>query len=307
MLAKFIDLQVNGHGGIDLLSAETIEDVRKVSRSLYKHQLVGYLPTIITSSIAAATRALKLIEEVRQNPESGEALILGTHLEGPFISMQKRGVHPPEFIVAPDLEHMKSLLGAGLIKQVTLAPELPGAIDLIKYLVSEGVLVSLGHTNASMAEAEAGFKAGAKTVTHLFNAMPKPPLTGLAQVAIEREDVVIQIIIDQVHVSNELLVQTLPKIMNRFIVVNDAVAAAGLGDGVFPFGAMEVKVANGQARRVDGTLAGGVATFADSIKIMQKLEISSDVIQASLTTRPAALIGVNYLDLLEQSKKLSKN
>ena len=307
MSAQFIDLQVNGHGGIDLLSAETVEDVRKVSRSLYKHQLVGYLPTLITSSIEAATRALKLIEEVRQNPESGEALILGTHLEGPFISLEKRGVHPPGFIVAPDIEHMKSLLGAGLIKQVTLAPELPGAIDLIKYLVSEGVLVSLGHTSASMAEAEAGFNAGAKTVTHLFNAMPKPPLTGLAQVAIEREDVVIQIIIDQVHVSNELLVQTLPKIMNRFIVVNDAVAAAGLGDGVFPFGAMEVKVANGQARRVDGTLAGGVATFADSIKIMQELAIAPNVIQDSLSTRPAALIGINYLDLLEQSNKISEN
>lgn len=304
MSAQFIDLQVNGHGGVDLLSAETVDDIRKVSRSLYKHQLVGYLPTIITSSIDAATRAIKLIEEVRQNPEPGEAIILGTHLEGPFISMEKRGVHPQEFIAAPDLEHMKSLLGAGLIKQVTLAPELPGAIDLIKYLVSEGVLVSLGHTNASMAVAEAGFNAGAKSVTHLFNAMPKPPLTGLAQVAIAREDVVIQIIIDQVHVSNELLVQTLPKIMNRFIIVNDAVAAAGLGDGVFPFGGMEVKVKNGQARRVDGTLAGGVATLADSIKIMQELAIAPDVIQASLTTRPAALIGINYGDLLEQSKKL---
>ncbi len=299
MKPTFVDLQVNGHGGIDLLSAKSVDEVRVVSRSLFKNEVLAYLPTIITSAPESAIRAIKLIEEVRNNPMPDEAKILGTHLEGPFISFEKRGAHPKEFLANPDLKHVQKLLNAGLIKELTLAPELPGALDLIKFLVNQGVIVSLGHSNATTKEAEAGFNAGATTVTHLFNAMPKPPLTGLAEVAIKREDVVIQIIIDSIHVSKELLAQTLPKIINRFIVTNDAVAAAGLGDGVFPFGDMEITVANGQARKSDGTLAGGVINLRESLKLMKELGISDDDALASVTTRPADLLGIHYASLLQ--------
>ena len=298
MKPLYVDLQVNGHGGVDLLTATNADDVRKVSRSLYQNGVVGYLPTIITSALSSAVRAIKLIEEVRANPLPGEAKILGTHLEGPFISKEKRGVHPIEHIVAPDLNHLKALLNAGLIKIVTIAPELPGAIELIQYLVAKGVVVSLGHTNADRAQASAGFDAGAKTVTHLFNAMPKPPLDGLAQVAIEREDVEIQVIIDQVHVPNDLLKQTLAQVSKRFIVTNDPIAAAGLGSGTFPFGDMEITVKDGQARRTDGTLAGGIGTLAQSLEIMAAIGIESEDAIASVTTRPCELIGVDYQKLI---------
>jgi len=298
----FVDLQVNGHGGVDLLSAKTVDDVRKVSRSLFQNEVAGYLATLITAPLDSALSALKFIEEVRKNPLPGEAIILGTHLEGPFISLEKRGVHPKEFVKDPDLAHMKALLTAGIIKQVTLAPELPGAIELIKYLVGEGVVVSLGHSNATKSEAIAGFAAGAKTVTHLFNAMPKPPLSGLADAALERSDVVIQIIVDGVHVSNELLKDTMPKILERFIVTNDAVAAAGLGEGTFPFGGMEVTVTNGAARRVDGTLAGGVANLRASLAKLKELNISDSIALASVTTRPCELIGVSYDSLSHNFK-----
>ena len=250
------------------------------------------------SALSSAVRAIKLIEEVRANPLPGEARILGTHLEGPFISKEKRGVHPIEHIVAPDLNHLKALLNAGLIKIVTIAPELPGAIELIQYLVAKGVVVSLGHTNADRVQASAGFDAGAKTVTHLFNAMPKPPLDGLAQVAIEREDVEIQVIIDQVHVPNDLLKQTLAQVSKRFIVTNDPIAAAGLGSGTFPFGDMEITVKDGQARRTDGTLAGGIGTLAQSLEIMAAIGIESEDAIASVTTRPCELIGVDYQKLI---------
>jgi len=298
MKPSYIDLQVNGHGGVDLLNAKSADEVREVSRSLYNAGVVGYLPTIITSALADAVRAIKLIEEVRTNPISGEAKILGTHLEGPFISAKKRGVHPLEHIVAPDLNHLKALLKAGLIKIVTIAPELPGAIELIQYLVVNGIVVSLGHTNANREEAIAGFNAGAKTVTHLFNAMPKPPLDGVAQVAIERDDVVIQIIIDEVHVPNELVKSTLERVSKRFIVTNDPIAAAGLGSGTYPFGNMEITVKDGQARRSDGTLAGGIGTLADSLKIMNEIGINSADAIDSVTTRPCELIGVNYQKLI---------
>ena len=298
MKPAFIDLQVNGHGGVDLLTATSTEDVRKVSRSLYANGVIGYLPTIITSALGDAVRAIKLIEEVRKDPQLNEAKILGIHLEGPFISQEKRGVHPTEHIAKPDLNHLKALLNAGLIKLVTIAPELPGAIELIQYLVGNDIVVSLGHTNANREEAIAGFNAGAKTVTHLFNAMPKPPLDGTAQVAIERSDVVIQIIIDEVHVPNELVKDTLAKVSNRFIVTNDPIAAAGLGAGTYPFGEMQITVKDGQARRSDGTLAGGIGTLNRALEIMESIGIDKSDALASVTTRPCKLIGVDYQSLI---------
>ncbi len=298
MKPAFIDLQVNGHGGVDLLTATSTEDVRKVSRSLYENGVIGYLPTIITSALGDAVRAIKLIEEVRKDPQLNEAKILGIHLEGPFISQEKRGVHPIEHIAKPDLNHLRALLNAGLIKLVTIAPELPGAIELIQYLVGNDIVVSLGHTNANREEAIAGFNAGAKTVTHLFNAMPKPPLDGTAQVAIERSDVVIQIIIDEVHVPNELVKDTLAKVSNRFIVTNDPIAAAGLGAGTYPFGEMQITVKDGQARRSDGTLAGGIGTLNRALEIMESIGIDKSDALASVTTRPCELIGVDYQSLI---------
>ena len=302
MKPKYIDLQVNGHGGVDLLAANTADEVRIVSRSLYKNGVAGYLPTIITSSLQSAVKSIELIESVRKNPMPEEAIILGIHLEGPFISSEKAGVHPKEFISSPNLDHLKTLLSAGLIKQVTLAPELVGAIDLIKFLVEQEIVVSLGHSNASKSEANAGFDAGAKTVTHLFNGMPKPPIEGLSDAAIERPDVMVQIIVDGVHVSDELLVKTLPKIMDRFIITNDAVAAAGLGDGSFNFGDIHVVAKDGQARSIDGKLAGGIANLSDSINRLITLGIPQDIAVASATTRPCLLLGLKYESVISQLK-----
>jgi N-acetylglucosamine-6-phosphate deacetylase len=275
-----------------------VTEVREVSRSLFKFNVAGYLPTIITSSITSAMAAIELIEEVRKNPKSHEALILGIHLEGPFISKEKAGVHPLALIAAPDKDHLNKLIGAGLIKQVTIAPEIPGSLELIKYLVSRDIVVSLGHSNATKEQAEAGFSAGAKTVTHLFNGMPKPPAQGLSAAALERSDVMVQVIVDGVHVSDELLVQTLPKIMNRFIITNDAVAAAGLGTGEFNFGEVTVVVKDGQARSTDGKLAGGVASMDESLARLESLGIPRQKALDSATIRPCELIGASYTTVI---------
>ena len=298
MKPAYIDLQVNGHGGIDLLSAKSVEEIRQVSRSLFKSNVAGYLPTIITSSISSALSAIALIEEVRKNPKSNEALILGIHLEGPFISSEKPGVHPLDFIALPNMNHLKTLLQAGLIRQVTLAPEIPGATKLIEYLVTQNIVVSLGHTNATKDESIAGFNAGAKSVTHLFNAMPKSPTEGLCAAALDRADVKIQIIVDGVHVPDNLLMQTLPKILDRFIITNDAVAAAGLGSGTFNFGGINVITKDGQARSSDGKLAGGVSTMDNSLERLEKLGIPRDAALASATTRACELIGISYTSVI---------
>lgn len=297
----FIDLQVNGHGGIDLLSVQSVSDIKKVSRSLYRHGVVGYLPTLITGPLHQTLAVMSLIESAKREHEPGEAKILGIHLEGPFISREKPGVHPLEYFRDPDQSVMGEYLRAGSVTMVTIAPELPGALELISYLSSMGIVVSLGHSNANAAQAHAGFEAGARTVTHIWNAMPamtsRDP--GLVGVALERDDVAIQIIVDTVHLAPEVIATTVSHCADRFIVTNDAVAPAGLGNGEFPFGTFTIDVRDGVAMRSDGVIAGGVEVLGNSLTQLRAMGISRDRAIASMTARPAALIGQEYMGLLD--------
>ena len=302
MKTGFIDLQVNGHGGVDLLTAKSIEDIRIVSRSMFTSGVIGYLPTVITAPNEMAVRAIKLIEEVRRDPLPGEAKILGIHLEGPFISRHKCGAHPLINITDPDMKLMGELLSAGTISMVTLAPELPGAINLIEFLSDSGIVVSLGHSNATVAEANAGFDAGAKTVTHIWNAMGKPGalVPGVGEAALARSDIQIQMIVDKVHLPLDLIESTIRKSHGRFIVTNDPVAPAGVGEGRFRFGEMLIEVQDGVARKMDGTLAGGVGLLTESYQILEGIGIEESEILASMTTRPASLIGYDYDEIASE-------
>jgi len=287
--ASYVDLQTNGHGGIDFLSATTTDEIRTATRSLYQAGVAAFLPTLITADPNQLLASARLIREVRESQSPDEAKILGFHLEGPFISHEKCGVHPPHFIHEPDIDLMKKYLAIEDVKIVTLAPELPGALELIRFLVDRGVVVSLGHSNATIEEANAGFDAGATTVTHLYNAMSKFP--GLAEAALERDGLVFQIIVDDVHVTRENVASALKGREERFIITNDTVAAAGIGEGRFAFGDMEIEVRDHQARRLDGTLAGGVGTLDRSRAILHEIGISEADSLAAATTRPLALIG----------------
>ena len=297
----FVDLQVNGHGGMDLLSAKTVSDIKQVSKSLYNQGVIGYLPTLITGPIEETLRVMALIENAKHEAGSDEAKILGIHLEGPFISTAKPGVHPLDYFQIPNLDLIGKYLRAGSVAMVTIAPELPGAIGVIKHLTAMGIVVSLGHSNATAAEAHAGFDAGAKTVTHLWNAMPPMTLRspGLVGVALERDDVTIQIIVDGVHVAPEVVKATIAAAPDRFIVTNDAVAPAGLGEGKFPFGTFEVEVKAGRAVRSDGVLAGGVESLYGSLNLLLDLGVNLESAIASMSSRPAALIGQGHIGNLD--------
>jgi N-acetylglucosamine-6-phosphate deacetylase len=297
----FVDLQVNGHGGMDLLSAKTVSDIKQVSKSLYSQGVVGYLPTLITGPKSETLRVMALIENAKREAESDEAKILGIHLEGPFISTAKPGVHPLEHFQIPNLDLIGEYLRAGTVSIVTIAPELPGAIGVIKHLTAMGIVVSLGHSNATAEEAHAGFDAGAKTVTHLWNAMPPMTLRspGLVGVALERDDVTIQIIVDGVHVAPEVVKATIAAAPNRFVLTNDAVAPAGLGEGKFPFGTFEVEVKAGRAVRSDGVLAGGVESLYGSLNLLLDLGVNLESAIASMSSRPAALIGQGHIGNLD--------
>jgi len=297
----FVDLQVNGHGGMDLLSAKTVSDIKQVSKSLYSQGVVGYLPTLITGPKSETLRVMALIENAKREAGSDEARILGIHLDGPFISTAKPGVHPLGHFQIPTLDLIGEYLRAGTVSIVTIAPELPGAIEVIKHLTAMGIVVSLGHSNATAEEAHAGFDAGAKTVTHLWNAMPPMTLRspGLVGVALERDDVTIQIIVDGVHVAPEVVQATIAAAPDRFIVTNDAVAPAGLGEGKFPFGTFEVEVKAGRAVRSDGVLAGGVESLYGSLNLLLDLGVNLESAIASMSSRPAALIGQGHIGNLD--------
>jgi N-acetylglucosamine-6-phosphate deacetylase len=297
-IPAFVDLQVNGHGGIDLLSAKTTEDIRKVGRSLWKEGVGAYLPTLITGPIEQTLDVMKLIDQVRRSPADDEAEVIGIHLEGPFLSSEKPGVHPLQYLMEPTQEILGRYLAAGTVTMVTLAPEIPGAIEAIKFLSAMGVVVSLGHSNASVEQANAGFDAGAQTVTHIWNAMDKDRSSGVAAAALAREEIAIQMIVDGVHLSDELVLYTIEKAMSRFIVTNDAVAPAGLGEGTFPFGSFELTVHDGRAVRSDGVLGGGVGSLAGSLRRLIDLGINFDVALASMTSRPAELVGRPDLGIL---------
>ena len=289
---QFVEVQVNGHGGIDFLSANSTEEIRTASRSLFRHGVVAYLPTLITSRPEEFLRAAALIEEVRANPLAEEAKILGIHVEGPYISLEKRGVHPADKVRKPDIEEFKKYISAAKISMVTIAPELDGALDFVKFAVDNGIVVSLGHSMATDTQAHAAFDAGATTVTHIWNAMRKlhDEIHGVGHAGLERDDIVIQIIVDDLHVDRATVKETLNMAKGRFILTNDAVAPAGLGDGQFNFGDMQIKVADGQARRLDGTLAGGIGTLAQSLAIVKELGVSESDAIASVTTRPLELM-----------------
>lgn len=289
-----VDLQVNGYAGVDLLGdPDRAEDV---AEALARDGTTAWQPTLITSPV---DRMREVCRALRDVPGS-----VGVHLEGPFLSPEKPGTHPTPYLREPDLDVLRLLLDAGPVTTVTLAPELPGALELVDELVARGVVASLGHTNATAAEAAAAFDRGASTVTHLFNAMRsfhhREP--GVIGAALARPEVVVQLIADGVHVADEAVLLAWRAASGRLALVSDAVAAAGLGDGVYRLGEVEVHVENGVCARADGTLAGSASSALDGVRTLVRLGVAlPDAVQAA-TAVPARILGRDDLGRLEPGR-----
>jgi N-acetylglucosamine-6-phosphate deacetylase len=283
----FVDLQVNGFGGIDFATADEA-GYRRAGEALLETGVTAFQPTLITAPEVDLLEALRAIPTGAAGPR-----ILGAHLEGPFVSLEALGVHPASARLDPDTRVLERLLAAGPVAQVTLAPELPGALDLIDLLRGRGVVVSLGHSNATAVEAHAGFDRGARTVTHLFNAMRpfghRDP--GLAGVALAREDVVVQLILDGHHVADEVAQVVWRAAAGRIALVTDAVAATGVGDGNYRLGIVDVEVRDGVARRADGVLAGSVLTMLEAVRNLHALGAALADAVAAATAVPAGVGG----------------
>ncbi len=299
----FVDAQINGYFGIDLLNAD-VEEILLMGDALARDGVIAYQPTLITSDFDQLRRAASRVAEARRRTTSG-ARILGTHLEGPFLSHRRAGTHPVNHLRAPDPELLSALLGLEGVTMMTIAPELPGALELIATCVDRGVRVSLGHSAATSVEAQRGFDAGARAVTHLYNAME--PMSarsaGLAGVALSRPDVAVQLIADGVHVSEEMLRLAFSAGRQRCILVSDAIAAAGVERDVVQLGDVTVLINDGEARRVDGTLAGSIGKLRDGLTHVRQLGVEPLDALRAVITRPATLIGVNDLASLRPGQR----
>ena len=292
----FVDLQVNGFGGVDFAAADAA-GYKTAGDALLESGVTAYQPTLITAPEQDLIAALREVPAETSGPR-----ILGVHLEGPFLSPNRLGAHPAASRRDPDRGLLERLLAAGPVGYMTLAPELDGALELVDLLHERGIVVSCGHSDATAEQAAAAFDRGVGTVTHLFNAMR--PLghrdPGIAGAALVRDDVIVQVILDGHHLAEETAKVVWRTAAGRVALVTDAIAAAGVGDGSYRLGEVEVEVRDGVARRGDGVLAGSVVTMVEAVQNLHALGASLVQAVAAATSIPARVARRPELGVLRE-------
>ena len=292
VLPGLLDLQVNGVAGIDLtLEPERLWDA---AAALPAFGVTAFLPTIITSAPDSRQRALATF---RAGPPAGwaGAVPLGLHLEGPMLAPARKGAHPERLLRHPSPDLVAGWSRDTGVVMVTLAPELPGALDVVEALAGRGVLVSVGHTDATEAQVAEAVARGARLVTHLGNAMP--PLQGREPgpvgVALGDRRLVAGVIADGHHLHAATLAAYWHALgPERFLAVTDCTAALGLADGPARLGDQHVVVRDGTVRLEDGTLAGSAASLPECLRVLHDVTGASLAeAVATCTTTPAALLG----------------
>jgi N-acetylglucosamine-6-phosphate deacetylase len=292
----FIDVQINGFDGIDFATADP-PAYEHVATKLAATGVTAFQPTLISLPPADYLNALRQVQRV-SNPSAG---IIGIHLEGPFLAPIRCGAHDPRNMVDPDPALAKMFLEGGPFTHATIAPELPNALDLIELLTAAGVVVSLGHTDADAATAHAAFDRGARAVTHIFGAQRpwKHRDPGISGAAMVRGDVFITAIVDGVHLAPEATMLAANAAGDRFVLITDAIAAAGKPDGEYQLGDRTVILKNGECRLKNGTLAGSTLTMDQAVRNMISLGYEPRRAIAAATSAPAALMRRKDLGRLE--------
>ena len=294
-----IDLQINGALGLAFpdLSFDTVNQLKDINQFLWQQGVDGYLPTLVTTSVENIQRSLSVL--ATSNPS-----ILGVHLEGPFLNPAKRGAHPAEYLLPLTLDTVKRVLGdyVSLVKVITLAPELDETGEVIPYLRSLGIIVSLGHSLATAAQAQHAFNQGATMVTHAFNAMP--PLhhrePGLLGAAIAHPQVRCGLIADGQHVSPimmEILLRSSQYDQGVFLV-SDALSPLGLPDGIYPWDTRQIEVIDGTARLLDGTLSGTTLPLLVGVQNLVKwgiCDVEQAIALATVAPRRAIGLSTDYI------------
>ena len=299
----FLDIHVHGAMGHDCMHADAA-GLTAIGRFLASKGVAHYLPTTVTSALDPTLQALsRLANYIGRAAEEDAATPLGIHLEGPFLCPAKRGVHPVQHLLAPSIETFDRFQEAalGTIRLLTLAPEMPGAFELIRYVTAAGVRVSLGHSNATAAETEAAIQAGARSATHTFNAMRtldhREP--GIAGTVLDSSLLYAEAIVDGVHVHPAMVrLWFAMKGEARAILVTDGMAATGMPDGTYQLGDLQVQVENGVCLS-DGVLAGSILTLDKAISNFRQITQASLLTAVRLASRnPAEMLGIaHHLEL----------
>jgi N-acetylglucosamine-6-phosphate deacetylase len=305
LTAGMIDVQINGSYGVDFVSALP-DEWATVAQRLATTGVTAFQPTFTTAPINSLVAGLERAGNAMNARQSTPAARnIGVHLEGPFLSPQHPGVHDPRWMLTPTPENVHALYEgpAGRhVAMVTLAPELPGALDAIRRLVSLGIKVSVGHTDATGAEVRAAVDAGAVMVTHLFNAQrglghrePGVPGIGLSDTRLT-----LGLVADLRHVAAPICQVIFAAAGDRVCVVTDAVASAGMPPGVYELGGQQVRVAANDvlARRLDGTIAGSSLSLDLAVRNLIGIGIEPVRVLKSVTSVPADVLGRSDLGRL---------
>jgi N-acetylglucosamine-6-phosphate deacetylase len=298
----FVDVHIHGAGGHDVMEA-TPDALGAVAATIARHGTTSFLATTVTASEDRLCRSAEGIarclgsQNQQHNGGAPRAEILGIHFEGPFISNLRRGAQPAEWIAKPSLPFLKKMLEAagGTARIITLAPELPGALELVDAARQAGLVVSIGHTDATYEQAQAAIGRGARHAAHVFNAM-RPfshRETGVLGAVLTSADVTAELIADGVHVDAagmKLVVRA--KSYGRVVLVSDGISATGMPDGKYQLGSIEVTVAEGICRNAEGALAGSTLTLDRALRNMVGLGVPLASAVGMLTLNPARMLGL---------------
>lgn len=305
----FIDQHIHGAAGSDAMDG-TIEDLAKIANAVASEGTTGFLATTMTQSPENIKKALNAVKEyIDDNKETG-AEILGVHLEGPFISKDFIGAQPLEYVAEPSVEVFKQYQDASgdNIRLVSLAPEVEGSVELIKYLKANNIVASIGHTNAKYEDVRKAVEAGATNLTHTYNAM-KPVHhreIGTVGSGFLFDQLACECICDGIHVSSpaiRLLHKNKPA--DKMVLITDAMRAKHMPDGISELGGQVVIVKNGEARLENGTLAGSVLKMNNAIKnVMKFLGLSLDETVKLASANPAKNLGLyDQMGSIKEGKK----
>lgn len=264
----FIDVHTHGRGGSDTMYA-TFEDLNTISKATLQTGVTSFLPTTMTMPVDDIAKAIDNIATYKDKVEGAQ--VLGTHLEGPFFNKKYKGAQPEECMILPTVENYLSFVKnhQDVVRKISIAPELEHSLELIQYLQDKNTVVSLGHTNATYEQAQAAIDAGATSGTHTYNAMT--PLThrapGVVGAVMINDTVYAELILDGVHVNYaaaKALLRTKGK--DKLILITDSLEAACLENGKYLLGNQDVYVKDGEARLIDGTLAGSIVSMNVAVK-----------------------------------------
>ncbi len=292
----FIDMHVHGADGADVMDG-TVSSLESIAIFHARHGTTGFLPTTLTASVAQLRASMQAARDLQQLSYQG-ASVLGVHLEGPFIERSKKGAQNPDYIQNPVVDAVATLLDGqfDLVKKITIAPDVPNAVEAITWLTSRGVIASLGHSDATYACAHQAILAGASHATHLFNAMRGIHHRdgGLAGACLLHDEVLCELIADGHHVAPEMMQLAVRlKGKDRLALITDAIAATGKPDGEYQLGGLKVSVHGEISLLEDGkTLAGSTLTLDRAVKNMvEKVGVDlSDALYMASTT-PANALG----------------